>query len=152
MNPNRELYGRITLNGEKKSLGRAPSLNELLRRVAVEYTNHKYQGEKLVGIIELSYEKLPAEATIMSREDQLAHELMTHTKSYEEAKNDVMENGLTWARMCEIMEHPEWDYYVRLCQPANRIGIADSEIERIRGVMQAAFDDDYKLVRNWIDQ
>lgn len=136
MNPSRNLYARMTLNGERKSLGCAP-MNEIVTRLTSQYLKHKYDGNKLQLIVEISYDELPAES-IMSREQQLESELASHmiTDPAEE-----LFPGVTVARMQQVIETELFEQYKHICEPSNRIGLDQSIIDDIRSRYRDEYPD-----------
>ena len=147
MNPNRPLYARITLNNSKKSLGKAPTLNEFLRRAAVEYTTHKYNGEKFIGLIEFSYEPLPSD-TIMSREQQLLHEFANIPLTPDD---EEIYPGITMGRAMEIMNSEIGIRYNEIRNPDKRVGLDNEIIKEVRLDFHNAYGIDGQTVLPWIE-
>ena len=147
MNPNREIYGRMTINGERKSLGAAPNFMELTRRLATQYNKWPSNG-KCTGILEFSYEPLPEE-TIVDKETQLAHEMQALMVT---DPNEMLDIGITAGRLDEITDDADFHLYSRMCVAANRVGVPDSEISRIRQACADKFGEDHTKIRFWQDR
>lgn len=136
MNPERIVFGRVTINGDKTSLGRAKFVT-LLQRLAQTFHSKEYRGGKLQLIVEISDDPLPV-ATIMSREDQLTHELQTHmvTDPDEEAFP-----GVTISRMLQVIETTTYEQYNHICEPSHRVGLDRQTIQSIRDKYAEEFPD-----------
>ena len=148
MNPNRAIYGRLTINDEKKSLGRAPGINEMLQRIQQQYLKSEYRGENLRLIVELSFEEIPQFESIMSRQQQLEAEAQSMMIT---DQSEEVFPGITLARVNEVYFSPEYKAYEHVCAPENRIGLDESEIARIRQSYAERFPDCIDKFPLWRD-
>ena len=146
MNTDRPIYGRLTVAGNKHSLGHAPNLFEAFRRAAVSLSNLRVTDAHTI-LIELSFSKL-ADSTILDRETQLLHEMKDHMLT---DPNIEIYPGVPLSRMHEAMMSPEYDAYNAVCQPDKRIGLDPETILQIKKSYEAAWPDCYRHFPLWVD-
>lgn len=142
MNPERIVYGRLTINDDRIDLGRA-SVRVMMQRFIEQYAKKRYDGEKLRLTIELADDKLTT--TILSREAQLEQEAQ---QLYVSPDEEVFP-GVTAARAMEVMDTPEYIAYAHICEPANRIGVPDDTIEQVREAYKSRFSDCFDHFPLW---
>lgn len=147
MNPERLLYGRMNVKGEKINLGRA-QLQDMLVRVTRQYIKFPAPRGEYSVILELSTEPLPAE-TIVDKETQLAHEMQALMVT---DPNEMLDIGITAGRLDEITDDADFHLYSRMCVAANRVGVPDSEISRIKQACTDKFGEDHTKIRFWQDR
>lgn len=148
MNPNRKMFARLTINGVKYDLKSPPNFQELLRRFMIQYERAPGTG-KCTGILEFSYDELPADTTIMSREDQLAHEMQALMSDGEEIHE---ESGFTFAQIADMSDDSQVELYKRYSIAANRVGIPDSDIEAVKADVLARFGEGILRLIHWQDR
>jgi hypothetical protein len=147
MNPHRRLYARLTINDKKYDLKSPPGIAELAQRLAAQYRAHKYTGEKLVGILEFSFEPLP-NLSILSREQQLEAEFDSMINK--DPDNIIFEEtGLTNRQLGEIWNDELFQTYQTLCEPEKRIGVDESFIQDIKLRAHEKFDPHLDLISKW---
>lgn len=144
MNPDRKVFGRMTLNGTKIDLGRA-NFSIVMQRLMEQYRNKRYEGEKLQIIVEIADDPLPA-TSIMSRDEQIAHEFANLPMA---APDEEAFPGVTMQRVAEVMSDPLYDQWNELCKPDNRIGIPQSHIDSIRDQYRTQFPDCFDHFPVW---
>lgn len=148
MNPNRAIYGRLTINGEKKSLGKAPGINEILQRIQQQFIKHEYRGNDLKLLVELSFDELPKFESLMTREQQLEAEFAQMSQVDPDAIF-LEETGLTHKQLSIICADPLFIQYQEICDPAKRMGLDESFIARIRDEANAKFEPHLHHLAKW---
>lgn len=137
MNPNRTMYGRITINGKRTDLGRSEFTNMLIRATQI-YQNTKATGGDYLMQIELATNPL-LESTTFSHTQVLEQSLAAITITDDDS--DSVFPGITIGRVKEVMATPEYERYAMLCDPAKRLGIEDDVIELVKGSYRGMFPD-----------
>lgn len=146
MNLERDVYGRLTINGERQTLGRA-SVKLITQRFMEQYKLATYRGEKLQLIIEISDDPFTS-ASLMSREQQLEAEMQSLINTNQD---DEAFPGVTLARVSEVMATREYSDYEHICEPSNRIGVEPSQITSIRQAYTDLFPDCVQHFPLWRD-
>lgn len=137
MNPTRQLYGRITLNGKRTDLG-FTTINTMFIRAAQVYNSAQSRGSEVNIVLELSGAKLP-DSSILNREAMVEQSLAAQivTDPNEESPFE----GITMGRVQEAMASHEYKAWAAFCDPDNRIGVIDYHISHARGRYEVAFPD-----------
>lgn len=136
MNPDTPLFGRITINSKRISLGRAPVTSLMIR--AVEQMRKVRHREDMLIQIELSPSRLMESSTfdrLSVMEQQLAERVIT------DGDTDSPFEGIKVGRVAEAMESPEYEAYAEICDPVKRQGLSDDQIRLIRDAYEAKFPD-----------
>jgi len=130
MNLDRIVHGRLTINDEKISLGRA-SFATMLLRIGEQYDKKKYDGNQLRVIIEIGDK--PMSETLMSRDEQIAQEFASLPIA--DAGEEIFP-GVTVAEAMAAMDTEVYQNYEHICEPANRMGMPDSHIQTIKSAFE----------------
>lgn len=146
MSPTTPLFGRITFGNQRISLGRE-STSELLMRAAEQIRKNRI-GDDTVIQIEICRNRLP-DATSFNRISLLEQELAA--KIITDAKAESPFPGISVGRVIEVMGTPEYEAYFQTCQPDQRIGLSQTELDRIRQEYQLIAPDCYSHFPKWID-
>lgn len=147
MNPQRSLYGRITINSKRTDLGFA-TLSAMFIRAAQVYQATQSKSSDLSVVLELSGVKLP-DSSIMNREAMVEQSLAAQivTDPTEESPFE----GITMGRVQEVMMSPEYASYSEICLPDNRIGLLPEEVAACKSAYVEAFPDCAPHFPKWID-
>lgn len=147
MNPQRSLFGRVTINGKRTDLGFA-TLNAMFIRAAQVYAATQSRGSEINIIIELSAAKLP-DSSILNREAIIEQSLVAQIITDPDEESPF--EGITMGRVQEAMASPEYQAWAQLCQPDNRIGIDQDEIIRIADAYRSRFPDCAPHFPRWVE-
>lgn len=147
MNPQRTLFGRISINGKRTDLGHA-TLSTLFIRAAQVYNSTQSRSPEINLTIEVSHAKLP-ESSIMNREAMLEQSVAAQiiTNPNDESPFE----GITIGRVQQAMASPEYATWYQYCQPDNRIGIPDADIINAEARYIEAFPDCAPHFPKWIE-
>ena len=147
MNPQRSLFGRVTINGKRTDLGFA-TLNIMFIRAAQVYASTQSRASEINIIIELSAAKLP-DSSILNREAIVEQSLLAQiiTDPNEESPFE----GITMGRVQEAMASPEYAEWYQYCQPDNRIGVGPAEIHNSRIRYRLKFPDCEPHFPKWVE-
>jgi len=147
MNPQRQLYGRITINGNRTDLG-FTTLNTMFIRAAQVYARTQSRSPDINIIMELSAAKLP-DSSILNREAIIEQSLAAQivTDPNEESPFE----GISIGRVQEAMTSPEYILWYQYCQPDVRIGIDPQEIQLAKDAYMKAFPDCAPHFPKWIE-
>jgi len=137
MNPSRQLYGRITLNGDVKSLGFA-TFQDLVLRAAHAYSQHKSRAEINI-VIEVSEKQLST--SILSAEARLEQEF-NQIFALPNSDEESQWPGITIGRVAACVSSATYRAYADLAtEPDNRIGVSQFEIDQICAAYAEEFPD-----------
>ena len=147
MNPQRSLFGRVTINGKRTDLGFA-TLNIMFIRAAQVYASTQSRASEINIIIELSAAKLP-DSSILNREAIVEQSLVAQiiTDPNEESPFE----GITMGRVQEAMASPEYARWYQYCQPDNRIGVDNTAIAEASHAYKTRFPDCAPHFPRWIE-
>lgn len=147
MNPQRSLFGRVTINGKRTDLGFA-TLNTMFIRAAQVYASTQSRASEINIVIELSAAKLP-DSSILNREAIIEQSVAAQivTDPNEESPFE----GITIGRVQEAMASPEYALWYQYCQPDNRIGVDDDSIHSAQHSYEARFPDCAPHFPRWIE-
>lgn len=127
MNPNRKLYGRITIGGTRSSLGYA-EFSELMMRATHVYIKAKWSGNISV-LLEVSQDQLP-EQSIQSEEERLNNEFFSQMQPLD---SESPYEGLTMGQIAEAMDSDEYKAYALVAShPEKRLGLTQRDLERLQ--------------------
>ena len=147
MNPTRKMFGRITINGKRESLGASP-YPILIQRAIQLMDRSRVDGKEIFVTFEISSIPLP-EASIFSRESQIEQSLASLMIT--DADEESPFPGITIGRVAEVMSSPEYQGYALVCEPDKRIGVPDSHIELLRTQYQLFAPDCFEHFPKWVD-
>ncbi|MGL5935893.1 MAG: hypothetical protein ACRCZI_09765 [Cetobacterium sp.] len=146
MAPDTLLFGRLTHNGKRINLGRAP-ITILLTR-ALEEMRKLRKSDEMVIQMEFGTSKLPDSTTfdkLTVIEQQLAQNIMT------DPNEESPFPGITIGRVTEVMMSPQYIAYEAICEPTKRMGLPDFDITMIRDSYVTKFPDCSPHFPKWID-
>lgn len=147
MNPQRTLFGRISINGKRTDLGHA-TLSTLFIRAAQVYNSTQSRNPEINLTIEVSHAKLP-ESSILNREAMLEQSVAAQIITNPDDESPF--EGITIGRVQEAMTSPEYAAWYQYCQPDNRIGVGPAEIHNSRIRYRLKFPDCAPHFPKWID-
>lgn len=148
MNPDRAVWGRLTINGEQINLGRATFTN-LLKRLAEQYAKKKYVGDKLVMTMEVSDEEISFDS-LLTREQQIEQEFKSNLRTVDDIPDDEeCLPGVTTKRSIEAIQHPLYESMFAICHPSTRVGVDQSTIDSIKSQWAEAFPDIHDKFPVW---
>lgn len=146
MSPDTPLFGRLTVGGNRVSLGRAGT-TVLLIRVAQQLRKIRPADDTIIQI-ELSRNNLPDSSTFnrQAREEQLFAERVI-------VNPDEMSPfpGITIGRVAEVIASPEYEAFNEICDPEKRMTLSPAEIEQIRNDYLAIARECFQHFPKWID-
>lgn len=151
MNPNRELYGRIVINGESKSLGFA-NIDDLLFRIRNTYHNFKSGNGRCDIHIRVSNNPIDEN----SEQSELG-KLEAEFHNFVASQNDpaeILHNDpdVTRAQVEAAISSTEWaDYSFYATQPDKRIGVDNEEIKRVRAAWSDTYPDVAHHISPWVE-
>jgi hypothetical protein len=137
MNPQRSLYGRITINSKRTDLGYAP-LNQLFLRAAQTYAMTRSDSRDLLITLEVSAAKLP-DSSILNREAMVEQQLASAI--IQDPDEESPFEGITIGRVQEVMATPEYETWAHLCIPVNREGVPHSQVQMVKMIYEDKFPD-----------
>lgn len=146
MNPKREHYARITINGARKSLGFA-QLPIILKRVAGEIVAAKSSTKSNLIQIEISTERIED----LSSFDRASEIEQSFSDSINRDPALEVFPGVTVNQMAEAMESSEYVNFMLICTPANRIGIPPETIRETQSAYEDKFPHCAPHFPKWID-
>ncbi len=147
MNPQRNLFGRITINGKRTDLGHT-TLSTMFIRAAQVYNSTQSRSPDINIILELSGAKLP-DSSIMNREAIIEQSVAAHivTDPNEESPFE----GITMGRVQEAMASPEYQTWAHYCLPDNRLGVTSGDIVSAEAAYIERFPDCSPHFPKWVD-
>lgn len=148
MNPERKVFGRMTVGKERITLGRA-AFSDMLLRVSREYLKSQYRGEAPI-VIELSQNELP-EAFSIDKPPSVEEELFGRMVDQSEIQDEEAFPGVSVGRVIEVHESKEYERYALICDPAKRVGMDSQEVERIIQEYTDKFPDCVAHFPKWLD-
>jgi hypothetical protein len=125
MNLQRQLFGRLTINGKRYDLGYT-TMSQLLLRLAQVYSAHRSSSQELIVTFEASGTKLP-DSSVLNREQMLEQSLAASIVN--DPNEESPFEGISMGRVQEVMLSPEYEAWAYYCLPANREGITHDLIE-----------------------
>lgn len=140
MSPDTPLFGRITLNGNRISLGRGGTTTLFVR--ALEQIRKLRVGDDMVIQIEMSRGPLPDATTfdkLARAEQQLSERVITDT----DAPSPFP--GITVGRVAEVMMTPEYERMNEICDPEKRMTMTPQEINEIQWAYQKVAPDCWRF-------
>jgi hypothetical protein len=146
MSPDTPMFGRITINANRISLGRAGTTT-LLIRVAQQLRKLRPTDDAVVQI-ELSRNNLPDSSTfnkLAREEQQFAARVITDLDAPSPWP------GVTVGTVARAMESPEYIAYNEICDPQKRMRLSDAEIQRIIDAYATLFPDCISHFPKWIE-
>lgn len=147
MNPQRTLFGRISINGKRTDLGHA-TLSTLFIRAAQVYNSTQSRSPEINLTIEVSHAKLP-ESSIMNREAIIEQSVAAQIITNPDDESPF--EGITIGRVQEAMSSPEYAAWYQYCQPDNRMGVDPVLVNLARENYIIAFPDCAPHFPKWID-
>lgn len=147
MNPQRSLFGRVTINGKRTDLGFA-TLNAMFIRAAQVYAATQSRGSEINIVIELSAAKLP-DTSILNREAMVEQSLAAQIVV--DPSEESPFEGITMGRVQEAMASPEYQQWAAYCDPANRIGIDQDQVTKVADAYRSRFPDCAPHFPRWIE-
>lgn len=146
MSPDLPLYGRITINAARTSLGRADVATMMIR--AMEQVRKTRKTDEVMIQIEMSLVKLP-DSTTFDRAALIENQLAAATIVDDNAESPFP--GITVGRVAECMASPEYEAFAAICEPANRIGLTQDDLDRIAAPYIEKYFDCSHHFPKWID-
>lgn len=146
MSPETPLFGRLTLGSNRVSLGRA-GFATLFLRAANELKKQRV-GDDTVIQLELSRNRLP-DSTTFDKAAIIEHSIAARTLSNDDDESPFP--GITVGRVAEAMSDSRYIAYAHVCEPVNRIGAGQLDIENIRFAYQNKFPDCFDHFPKWVD-
>jgi hypothetical protein len=145
MSPDTPLFGRVTINGNRVSLGRAGTTT-LLIRLAQQLRKIRPTDDTVIQV-ELSRNNLPDSTTFdkLAREEQQFAERVITDK---DAPSPWP--GVSVGTVALAMESLEYIAYNEICDPEKRMGMSDSEIQRITDAYATLFPDCISHFPKWV--
>lgn len=147
MNPQRALFGRVTINGKRTDLGRA-ILSAMFIRAAQVFTSTPSKTPDINIIIELSTSKLP-DSSILNKEAIIEQSLVAQIVT--DPTQESPFEGITIGRVQEAMASPEYEAWAHYCLPDNRVGVDPLVISVARGQYDIRFPDCASHFPKWIE-
>lgn len=146
MSPDTPMFGRITVGGNRTTLGRGGS-TVLLMRVAEQLRKIR-PNEDAVIQIELSRTPLP-DATTFDKLARVEQSIATHIETDPDAASPWP--GVTVGTVALAMASHEYVAYEEICDPHKRAGLTESEIERIVYAYSTMWPDCISHFPKWIE-
>lgn len=146
MNINRPLFGRITINNKTTSLGKG-TIGDMITRIHEQYAKAPFIKDTNPFIIEMSFHKLPDGKMLMTREQQLEHEMQSLMNTDLDAK--VIDDKYSIREAEEVMKDSLYEEYKVLCDPAKRIGVDNDYILRIKHEYETKYGDLGTTICRW---
>lgn len=146
MSPDTPMFGRITINANRISLGRCGT-SMLLVRVAQQLRKIRPSDDTVIQI-ELSRNNLPDSTTfdkLASAERQLGERIITNMDAASPFPY------ITVGRVAEVMATPEYEAYDAICVPEKRMTLSQSDIDRIIQAYVKVAPDCVSHFPKWID-
>jgi hypothetical protein len=146
MSPDTPMFGRVTINGNRISLGRAGTTT-LLIRLAQQLRKVRPSDDSVIQV-ELSRNNLPDSTTfdkLAREEQQFAERVITDRDALSPWP------GVTVGTVALAMESPEYIAYNEICDPQKRIGMSDLKIQRIIDAYATLFPDCISHFPKWIE-
>ncbi len=146
MSPDSKVYGRVTIGGNRVSIGHA-SVSVMLIRAGQEIQKAKHRAEMVIQI-ELSPTRL-LDATTFDKAAKIEHELSTHFITNPDEDSGFP--GVTIRRLTEAMDSPEYKAYAEICDPEKRMSLNEEFIQDTIQAFEVRFPDCFQYFPKWVD-
>jgi hypothetical protein len=146
MSPETPLFGRMTHNGKRINLGRAPT--HVLMTRALEEMRKLRKSDEMIIQLEFGTSRLQ-DATTFDKMQVVVQQLAAQIITDVDVESPF--SGITVGRVAEAMASESYANYSMLCEPDKRIGFADSIINDWRTRYSQEFPDCFPHFPKWID-